>query len=898
MIQLIFSLRFQSQLRRTRNELIQRLEKTIADTVKSFGGTVRVDHKLISATFSGQTTGFAMDMLSLIESIKKALDKVSSELYGHTCILGREIPEEHIPELIRSLPSQRRGTGIWCDSGLRTMLESFIDFEEFLTGDYAQIRTIRRTETAERETTGAEKIYKYLTQSSKGNILIIGPGYPDDQEGITRYCREAAQNFPPLVIRFSLRENAVRCLTDALTPEIQEKLTKNEMYTELIRLRGILFSERLKTLLPEFIIKQGMMFFSLFLESYRLAAEQKGCKPFMVLENTQHANPFSSQIIKNIYRSFPQRARITVYGTAKDTDGIKNWDDLFPRIAKFAAEKIEDAAIPVLPLPVWEIAYCCALYCRYFPAFLLPQLLEEEGKNPAVIEKSLALFTLIELRDPRFIPQAEEILGNSATAIRTVVRNRLLAWVEKGLLKPCFGLLEVLFELGGTENGNLILDAISSEMANENCQEFENAVQNGSFAAVVGKEWENILLGILKVQTILNNGDKNGNAAELEQSLSGVLSVPSSPISIPVAFKVRIFTNAAAYYLGIAKHGPASEAVKKAMLLAQDENQGSGLARIYRLFSLVEFTSRRLPEAIDYFGFSMEEAEKSGEQGELGIAAYYAAVVHFVFGNISKAKLLAIQAQEAALAAVLPGWVDKSRFLKGRLCFETGGYEEALHIFIDLKKNPLGPETEQFKQTLTAWIYRAGSYLGKAMPKKSTEPDAELFEIEAAFLSCEYKKVIELSGAYIEKPKPEQEFIIIEQPDWSSGFSQCELLLFSSRDFQNRMIHTFRTLAMCRHISGKANYDREGAIQDLEQIMRDELSEMDPNDAFYFYAYYRFLKDTGAPEVDMNTAISIAFKRLQKRASRIDDNETKRAFLSQNRWNNALSAAAKEHNLI
>ncbi|MDR2702343.1 MAG: hypothetical protein LBB72_07925 [Spirochaetaceae bacterium] len=910
MIQLIFSLRFQSQLRRTRNELIQGLEKTIADTVKSFGGTVRIEHKLITAVFSGKTTGFAMDILSLVESIKNTLDKVSSELYGQTCILGGEIPEEQFTDLIRFLPSHRQGTGIWCDSKLRKMLESFIDFENSLIDDYAQIRTIRGTGTTERETTGSEKIYRYLRQSSKGNTLIIGPGYQDDQEGIVQYCREIAQGFPPLIIRFNLQENAVRCLTDALTPEIQDNLAKNEKYAELIRLRDILFSERLRTELPEFTIKQGTIFFSLLLETYRLAAEQRGCKPYMILENTQFAHSLSSQIIKNMYCSLPQRARIAVYGTAKNTEGIKKWDELFPRIVKFATESIENTAPPALPLPVWEIAYCCALYCRYFPAFLLPQLLEEDGKNPAVIEKSLALFTPTELKDPHFIPQAEKILGNTAAAIRTVVKNRLLAWVAEGMLRPCFGLLEALSRLGGTENGNLILDALSSEMANENHSEIENAIENGNFAAVVGKEWEEILLGILKIQTILHNGDKNLNkndnnslninipAAELEQSLSGKLNVPSSPASIPAAFKVRIFTNAAAYYLGIAKRGPALESVKKAMLMAQNENQGCGLARIYRLFSLVEYTGRRLPEAIDYFGFSMEDAEKSGEYGELGIAAYYAAVVHFVFGNISKAKQLAVQAQEASLAAVSPGWVDKSRFLEGRLCFETGGYEKALDIFTKLEKNPLGPETKEFKQTLAAWIYRAGSYMGKAVSKKSSGPDAELFEIEAAFLSCEYRKVMELSGAYFGKSRQEQKFILIEQPDWSSGFSQCELLLFSPENFQYRMIHTFRTLAMCRHISGKVNYDREGAIRELEQIMRDELSEMDPNDAFYFFAYYRFLKDTGAPEVDMNTAISIAFKRLQKRASRIDDNETKRAFLSLNRWNNVLSSAAKEHNLI
>jgi hypothetical protein len=84
----------------------------------------------------------------------------------------------------------------------------------------------------------------------------------------------------------------------------------------------------------------------------------------------------------------------------------------------------------------------------------------------------------------------------------------------------------------------------------------------------------------------------------------------------------------------------------------------------------------------------------------------------------------------------------------------------------------------------------------------------------------------------------------------------------------------------------------------MEHIIRNDLPETDPYDAFYMYSYYRILKLAEAPDVDMNTAISIAFKRLQKRASRIDDNETKRTFLFTHYWNSSLAAAAKEHKLI
>jgi hypothetical protein len=112
----------------------------------------------------------------------------------------------------------------------------------------------------------------------------------------------------------------------------------------------------------------------------------------------------------------------------------------------------------------------------------------------------------------------------------------------------------------------------------------------------------------------------------------------------------------------------------------------------------------------------------------------------------------------------------------------------------------------------------------------------------------------------------------------------------------DRMLLTYRALALC-HIPGADQSGREEAIREMRRIMRDELPETDPNDAFYYYSYYRVLKRSGAPEIDLNTAISLAFKRLQRRASRIDDNDAKRAFLSYHHWNGALESAAREHKL-
>jgi hypothetical protein len=42
----------------------------------------------------------------------------------------------------------------------------------------------------------------------------------------------------------------------------------------------------------------------------------------------------------------------------------------------------------------------------------------------------------------------------------------------------------------------------------------------------------------------------------------------------------------------------------------------------------------------------------------------------------------------------------------------------------------------------------------------------------------------------------------------------------------------------------------------------------------------------------------MAFKRLQRRAGRIENDKTRQSFLSMNYWNSALCLAAKEYKLI
>jgi hypothetical protein len=77
-------------------------------------------------------------------------------------------------------------------------------------------------------------------------------------------------------------------------------------------------------------------------------------------------------------------------------------------------------------------------------------------------------------------------------------------------------------------------------------------------------------------------------------------------------------------------------------------------------------------------------------------------------------------------------------------------------------------------------------------------------------------------------------------------------------------------------------------------MIREELLiETDPNCPFYQYAWYRILKETGASEADISTALGMSSRRLLRRVTRIDDDECRKDFVSLNYWNKILSLATK-----
>ncbi|MDR2784829.1 MAG: tetratricopeptide repeat protein [Treponema sp.] len=928
MIRLLFSLRYQTQIRHTRPELYSFLEDSILKIIAASGGTVRIERRYIAVSFNDKEICFWLDMLSALENMMKILGEATSELYGYIYLIGQDLDEGDL-HLMHSFPSG--GTGIWCDYSAQQALSPYAQFENNYEevkgipgGDgYNRIKTFKSFPGRETEKIFPyrEKIRKILGQGSPKNAVLAGPRFIGKRDGLRFYCVNLLKGLPMLRIVFGIGGNSMGCFTDALTDEIRGFITPFATQggmEELNRLGEAIFQERFRGQYSPYFVRRTRRFMELLLEFYEKALyaniKTAPVKPIIILENINFADApsvelftglFQDKIKTNylVYGSFSENVSPGNEGTNEGTN-LDAWTRVFSRVIQVSLEDFFPQEAPEITRDLWELAYSFSLLRRYFPCSLFPHLFKEANINPLMVSRALDIFAsqgIIDFREdpqPRiadFDRQAERILGERKSLIQAMVSGRILALVNRGVFRPCYNMLEALADIGGEGSDTLVLDSIAGDIMNNTYRAIEEAIQEKRFIQVVGSRRFTALLYIFtSLCALIHQGEDEIRRAFLKP----VPDADATPV-----YKARILSNLAAFHLGVQDIPAAYESVKESMILSQNQREGRGLVQAYRLFSLVNIYKQRVGEAIDYSDFAIENAERAGFLDELAITAYYAAGIHLLFGNLSKAERLAQQADEAASITGRIEWADRSRFLLGRLRFETGRYKEARDIFAGLLEQDIPGASENREPVLRAWIYRSRVFLRQLPGSLSgtMTADARLFEIEAACLAGEYERTVRLADNF-STDLPDTRFIFIEQPDWWSGFAQCELLLSLPKDFFNRMLSTYRALALSKLRKPAASGNStagEMALDGMRRVIREEgFPHTDPNDAFYYYSYYCVLRETGAVEVDMDTAVSIAFKRLQSRASHIDDIEIKRAYLSQNYWNNALGQAARVHRLI
>jgi len=910
-----FFLRFKPQLKRTRSELISMLEGRTIMAVKQAGGQITRDQGLIQAVFDENSFGFWLDMLLFIEIMKQITDDTAEELYGYALLLG--VNSLARPEsMCRILAGGPGGGGVFMDQAVVAAMRPYITVETrekwepkkaaVGSGDYARLKEIKIIVPATRDGMSLGKIAAFSNGwDQHSSILYVGRALRGKRAELYLQAASFSQGnerkeIMPLFVRFG--GGGLCALTDSYAQWMRSLPGWMPAETEK-KINGIwefLFRERLREKPSLYSVRKAREFFGLLLDLYCNIAQNAGNPPVVVLENIHLAQKDAAQIVIEALRS---RQNIYLLGICpvEVTEFSQNhyhWKALFPRMINVSSESASAFQYSGLPFDLWELGYVCSLLGLFFPPELIPQLLEEAGKSSAMINRTISLMHTLKIidttLDPRpwneqFMEQAQLELGGKKEALKAHVYGRLLAWVEQKKINPCISLLRILEKLGAVDkiDDDLILRSIHNELTAANGYELEKALDKKIFRTIAGQEREGVIRYIAETLLAFHSGN-----AEM---IRGVFAVQPPECGAFPLLNASIQINQSLYSLGIHNNETALEGSKNAAIICQKSGSPC-LAMSYRLMALASLSQKRINETVNYLGFALENAVLSGEPQEIGMASYYAASVQLLYGNLSLSKKHAERARVHFLEAGSPRWADRSRFLEGRLAFEAGYYQQATDIFEDMLKNPNGENGIDKQKMIEAWAYRAiingrdPSY----PPPEDMGLDAGLFQLEALFLEGKYTKMEELAE-YLSGGPANDIFIHIEQPDWRSGFTQCELLYFSWNDLWERMLGAWRSLAQCR-LSVKKAGDAQVVMQQL--LRRCQFPEIDTWDPFYYYVLFQTLEHSGASQVDIRTAASAAFNRLQNRAGRIDDSETRQQYLKQPHWSKALSQAAVEFKLV
>ena len=938
MVEMLFYIRFRAQLRRTRPELIASLEDVVTQAAVAAGGTTEARRKVLAASFDEDRIGFWLDIVIFLERVHKALEKVSGELYGYALALGRHSSEAAILKLCRCTrnPSgkqgQRLGTGIWCSEDVSKALNYYMTFGS------AQTLYASPPQTANDDLVDNEEYREFLEWRDYEAERSSPPR--------TRLPRKVLETIPPLCVRFGAAGNALVCFADAYTPSIRSFIAtaaSPEIIEELDTIHALLFRERLRQELSPYMTNQVRHFIRSLLQAYIAVVKTQAPRGALVLEALHLAEAAAAKIFRDAYFSLEREKTRLVLIAANSTErSLTSWSNaLNQNIAQdeFLLPEKNYAQRNNFPQEVLEVAYNIFLLGQYFPGYLLPELFEEQGLNREMYFRAAALLTQGVLTGsgiyadgvsagsastvsgmPVFAFYGEKTLPPGKEKIHRAVRKIILSWVGEGRLRPCFNLLDILFELGERAGDDLVLRAVKSEVFNGTPEEIEKSIKKGMFDFLVGQANVPVLSYIYKTLKALVSGERDEIQQAFQEPVPPMTLEGNNPCS--QAYEAQIQVNLAAFYISVRNREAASEAVRKAMLLNQGMRKNAVPA--HRLFALVHLSRQRINDALEYISFALDQAENMEQDEELAITCYFASSINFLHGNLSKAQRLAAKAEKAALILGQADWAMWARFLLGKITFEVGSYADALHVFQSLD-NTLDSESAvlsaKMSGTVQAWIHRAKVFLASTNVLSASAHnagvsgfDGRLFQIEAAYFAADYERAKDLADRFLSSSSREaselhsvelhsaeshsaKHFIFTEQPDFMSGFAQCENIFLSGKALGARMAWIYRSMSQCAlRPSKEAKAEILGGMQ---RFMRDELlPDTDPNDPFYFHAWYCMLRDTEAAQVDMNTIVSMAYKRLQRRASRIDDMKTMQTFMKQSCWNNTLRMAAKDHNLI
>ncbi|MCL2557151.1 MAG: hypothetical protein FWE09_01605, partial [Treponema sp.] len=723
MAQMAFYIRFMSQIKRARPNLVPRINDMAVKAALESGGEITGGGGALRASFNENSPGFWLDMLFLIERLARIVEGATADLHGHAILLGETLPES-CEGLCRFLSGGFHGGGVYLDEKTSEALKPYVTVEK--QGNWANLAFFKLKEekifvsTARSGFLLPEKNIRLFEPGHRPSVLITGRVFEGRRdslyrrvEGFSSSGAQGAEGFRlgPLFLRFG--RGGLNALSDSWPLAMAMESEDPETWEKLMSMRKFLFRHRLRKDPSPFAIKMADEFFSALLALYAERARKEGAQPVVIIENIGLDERAASDVA---VAALAARNEFILTGLcARDLSRAETekWGQIFPRRFGASSEAPAQGIPSDLPADLWEMGYLCALVGRILPADLIPDALIEMGKNDGMISRSVSLMHVLRVIDTPLDPapwhedfaaRAEEALGAEKTnSMRAFTRGRLFDWVSRKRLEPCVRLLEILAELGGSGeiDDGLILRAIYGELACSDGAALAAFAESENLRAVVGIARAQALRPVITALLALHFGG--------EEKIRDAFAAPTPECSAFPLIKTQALLNESLYHLGWHNGESATRTVKTATLLCQKSGH-SWLSRCHRLFALASLAERRIGDTEEYMLFALENANKSGDSQEIGISSYYSAAAQFLRGNLSKSATLASKALSRFLDAGSPEWADRARFFEGRVAFETGRYDLAADIFQEVRDRPHGASSVEKSGLLDAWIFRSYVY--------------------------------------------------------------------------------------------------------------------------------------------------------------------------------------------
>lgn len=892
MIEMLFGIRFYSQFHRTKPELVKKIQTNLHDLVLNSGGVVTRIGREVSAQFSEESFGFSIQFLTFLQQIIPFCDAAKKNLFGFSILFRKENNDEE-KSLVKKLFHTKQGIPIFFDSDTTQILAPYCYFEAIPPYSLFWLKEFKKMPEI-RPPSLDELIARFKNELDNSNTrckILVG----NDEDLLANLVREYSagtyQETAQFHISFRLHTASLGGFIELLMQSSKETAHPFIVPEETIKRIG---SERLHHNYNEAVISMLYEIMNRWITHY---------EPYplvLLISNLDCISPSLEPVANKFIHDFLEANSHIVLITALSKEKLSWIEGIDKQFIVFQSQErpVHTVSDVLYQYREWEDLWATAYLCHRFSCIYtkseVPVQIQRSGFSSVSLEfiqEKLEKIGVFPWYAPDFMLSSilEKLIINTLPAVKIqnankLVQKRLLESLKEQELKPGILFLSAFIAVDGSIESDLLLDSILQDMAGNYYAELEQAIQSKSLERMIGPRLTPAVVYILRTTHLLES-DLLDEIQEFAR-----LSIPESTDSPRI--EAYCYMNRASLLLMSGDSEPAGQDIKHALLVLQDYQNKNGLEKVYRLFGLIELAHHRIEDSIEYLSFALEAAQKNGNIHERAITSFYAAVAYFLLGSMPRAIFYCENAIQTFKQCDLEAWSQKARFLLGRIQFLLGNYDDSTVIFQSISAGSV-----TYFWALRSQLYSSShnrERLEQLFQKyKGLSSRDVLLEQEFNYFLGNYEECIRISDIY---DSHESVFvpIITERPDWYDGYSQIEYILFPRQEIIKRQIKCFKALSLS-HTQPKS--------QNITAIMDSIFDELkpyvyDPFDVFYHSCYYLAIQQMASSEIDKATALSGAFKRLQKRAGRIEDAEMRRNYLTSNYWNGLLSSSAKMHNLI